>query len=250
MLVIDWLTTLPTLVSFGAALAIGDVALRCARLSGERAIEVAAGAAQRLVIWSFLPSGVRLRVDRHPGIERRRGYVFLSNHQSMFDIPIFGGVLLSNFPKYISKKELARWIPLVSFNLRHGGHALIDRARGSEAVKIIRDFGRRCQERGVSPVIFPEGTRSRDGELKPFKPAGVTTLLEAADELPVVPTTIDGSWKLLSKRMFPIPFGTEVRIAFGKPILRRAGETVDGIVDQVGDTIAQNLSAWRAEAAV
>lgn len=246
----DWITTIPTLLSFGATLVVGDVVLRVARLFGERAVELMAGAAQRVLVWCFRLSGMKLRIERDPAIEPERGYIFVSNHQSLFDVPIFGGVLFSNFPKYIAKAELGRWIPLVSFNLRRGGNALIDRTNRLQAVETIRAFGRRCQERGVSPVIFPEGTRSRDGKLKQFRTSGTEALFEAAPDLAIVPTTIDGSWQLLKHKLMPIPFGTEVRIRFGAPVPRVSGEKVGEVLDQVRDSIADTLDQWRAEPAV
>ncbi|MDH3306339.1 MAG: 1-acyl-sn-glycerol-3-phosphate acyltransferase [Acidimicrobiia bacterium] len=248
--VVDWITTIPTLVAFGLTLVVGDVVLRVSRLFGEKAIERSAGFMQRVLLWSFKFSGMRLKIERDPGIERRRGYIFVSNHQSLIDIPIFGGVLFSNHPKYIAKAELAKWIPMVSYNLRRGGNAVIDRANRAQAVQVIRDFGRHCQERGVSAVIFPEGTRSRDGGLKSFRSGGTAALLEAAPDLEIVPTTIDGSWHLLTHRMLPIPFGTEVRIRFGEPMARQVGERVSDVLEDVRTTISGTLDQWRAEPAI
>ena len=245
----DWITTIPTLLLFVVVFATADISLRIARLFGEHAVEVAAGVMQRILIWAFFPSGIRLEIERDPDVLPGKAYILVSNHQSFFDVPIIGGVLFSNFPKYIAKKELSKWIPFVSYNLRRGGNAIIDRSAGREAVRVIRDFGKRCQERGVSAVIFPEGSRSRDGNLKEFKPLGTIQLMKAAPEMDVVPTTIDGSWHLLTNRMFPIPFGTVVRISFGKPILRGAGQKSEEIVQQVHEAIVGTLETWRSDPA-
>lgn len=241
---IDWLTTIPMLIAFGLALLLGDVSARIARLFGIRPMEIAIGAAQRVLIWTFRISGVRLSVDRHPTVTARKGYIFISNHQSLFDVPIFGGILFSNYPKYVAKKELANWIPLISFNLKHGGNVLIDRKNRAESIRAIREFAATCQQRDVSAVIFPEGTRSRNGELREFKTAGSSVLLEAAPDLPIVPTTIDGSWRLLINRMFPIPFGTRVRISFGEPI-ERTGQSPEDLVAAAEQRIARQLDRWR-----
>ena len=88
---VDWITTIPMLIAFGTTLVLGDIAARIARLFGMRPMEVAIGAAQRVLIWTFRISGVRLTIDRHPGVLPGKGYIFLSNHQSLFDVPIFGG---------------------------------------------------------------------------------------------------------------------------------------------------------------
>ncbi len=243
---IDWLTTVPMLIAFGITLVVGDVGARLARLFGLRAMEIAVGVAQRALIWCFRISGVKLTVERHPAVLPGRGYLFISNHQSLFDVPIFGGILFSNYPKYVAKKELGKWIPLISFNLKHGGNVLIDRDNRIEAVRAIREFGRTCEERNVSAVIFPEGTRSRDGHLRDFKTAGTVMLLEAAPSLPVVPAAIDGSWKLLMNKMFPIPFGTRVRIRFGEPI-DRDGIVAADLVETARRTISATLDEWRTE---
>ena len=246
----DWVTTIPTLILFAIVFVVADVTLRIAVLFGDKAIERAAGAMQRILIWAFFPSGLRLSIDRHPAVKKSTGYIFVSNHQSFFDVPIIGGILFSNFPKYVAKEELGRRFPFVSFNLRRGGSVLIDRGAGREAIRKIRDFARICQERGVSAVIFPEGSRSRNGALKPFKPVGSMQLIKAAPELEVVPITIDGSWRLLTNRLFPIPFGTKVRIKFGEPIARQANEKTDEIVESVREVIAETLDGWRAEPAL
>src|SRR5439155_11074874 len=96
----------------------------------------------------------------------------------------------------------------------------------------LRAFAASVEERGVSAVIFPEGTRSRDGQLRAFRPAGVRTLLRAAPELPVLPVTIDGTWELLRYGLRPVPFGTHVRVRFGDPI-PRAPRDDDAILEGV-----------------
>jgi 1-acyl-sn-glycerol-3-phosphate acyltransferase len=104
----------------------------------------------------------------------------------------------------------------------------------------------RAQERGVSVVIFPEGTRSRDGRLKEFKRGGTAMMLSAADRLPVVPVTISGSWRLAEKSLFPVPFGCEVRIRFGDPIARHPDD-VDELLTTVREEILSTLEAWGEE---
>lgn len=244
----DWVTTVPTLIAFALTFLLGDVAIRFARLFGIHAMEITVGVVQRILLWSFHLSGARINVERHPDVKKKSAYIFLSNHQSLLDIPIFGGLLFSNYPKYIAKAELAKRVPLVSYNLRRGGNAIIDRASGSTAIRVIRDFGRTCQERGVSPVIFPEGSRSRDGRLKEFKPGGTAALLRAAPEMPIVPTTIDGSWLLLKNKLFPIPFGTRINVRFDAPILRMAGENAGEILEETRERISDTLETWRSAA--
>jgi 1-acyl-sn-glycerol-3-phosphate acyltransferase len=220
-----WIVTLPFLVVFGLVLIVYDVAGRIVRPFSLAGFEWVMGALQGTVVGVFRMFGTQLEVERSPLVRPHTGYLIISNHQSLFDIALIGGLLFSNLPKYVAKVELSRWIPSVSLNLKQGGHALIDRRDAAQALAEIRDFGKRVQDRNRSAVIFPEGSRSRDGTLKPFKRAGARALLEAADRLPVVPVAVQGSWQL--NRMWPFRPGARVRIWIGDPIARTAGDAAE-----------------------
>lgn len=244
--VIDWLFTVPFLLAFGLALAVFDPLQRIARLFGQRPQEIVVGALQRSLLWTLRLCGARIEVERDAGIKPWTPYLIVANHQSMFDIPIFGGLLFTNFPKYISKESLARWIPSISYNLRRGGNAIINRADRGQALGAIRTLGEQVRERGVSAVIYPEGTRARRGELGEFKPKGFLELLDAAPGVEVMPVAIDNSWRLLRHNLLPVPFGTRVRVYFGKPIARRDGEDGIALLGRVRDEISGVLQRWRA----
>lgn len=244
---LDWVFTVPFLMAFGATLLVFDLPQRIARLFGQRPQEIVAGYLQVALVWVFRLAGTRLCVERSPRVLEDGSYLFISNHQSLFDIPIFGAVLFSNFPKYVSKRELASWIPSISYNLRRGGNALIDRGDRAQATEAIRALGRQVCERGVSAVLYPEGTRARHGELASFKPAGARALLESAPEVPVVPITIDESWRLLRFNLMPVPFGTRIRMHIGEPIERRPEEDPIALLAEVRRRIEEDLESWRAE---
>jgi 1-acyl-sn-glycerol-3-phosphate acyltransferase len=216
-----------------------------ARLFGPRPHEVVVGWLQVSLVAAIRLCGTRIEVERSPSVRPHTPYLLIANHQSMFDIPILGALLFTNYPKYVSKRELARWIPSISYNLRRGGNALIDRADRSQAVEAIRALGERAQARGVSVVIYPEGTRSRAGELKPFKPAGAITLLRAAPALDVVPVAIDESWRLLCHDLLPVPYGTRIHVRFGEPIRRSEENDPAGILDRAREEIETTLRRWR-----
>jgi 1-acyl-sn-glycerol-3-phosphate acyltransferase len=243
----DWVLTIPFLAVFGLTLVVFDVAGRVVRPFSLRAFEVVMAALQRTLVAVFRITGTRVRVERSPAIEPGRGYVVISNHQSMFDIALIGGLLFTNYPKYVAKRELGRWIPSISLNLRWGGNALIDRSDRAQAVEAIRAMAETAQRRDVSVVIFPEGSRSRDGRLKRFRQAGSEALLDAADRLAVVPAAIDGSWQLLRNRLFPVPFGTTIRIRFGDPILRKADDAA-AVLHHAQEWIHTTIGEWRVEA--
>jgi len=244
---VDWVLSLPFLVAFALILIVFDPLQRVARLFGPRPHEVVVGLLQTSLLGAFRLCGTRLEVDRSPAVAPRTPYVIIANHQSLFDIPILGALLFSNFPKYVSKRELARWLPSISYNLRRGGNAIIDRGDREQAERAIRALGARAQERRVSVVIYPEGTRARTGELGRFRQAGTLALLEAAPRLAVVPVAIDGSWRLLCHNLMPVPFGVRIRLRFGHPIPR--GEADDGpaIFERARAEIEDTLRLWRSE---
>jgi 1-acyl-sn-glycerol-3-phosphate acyltransferase len=244
---VDWLVTPPFLLAFAASLIGFDPLLRLTRLLSLRAEEIAAGVLQWWLVRVFAVAGTRLVVERDPGVLPGTPYLVIANHQSMFDIPIFAALLFRNYPKYISKRELAQWLPSISYNLRRGGHAIIDRNDRSGALVAIRALAAQVRERGVSAVIFPEGTRARHGSLGAFKPAGALALLDAAPDVPLVVVAIDESWRLLRWNLLPIPFGTRVRVRIGAPIARQPGEDRPALVDGARAEIERTLARWRAE---
>ncbi len=242
----DWVFTIPFLVAFGFGFAFFDVLGRIVRPFSLRGFEYVMAMLQRYLMGTFRICGTKIIIERSPRIRPRTGYALVSNHQSLLDIVMIGGLLFTNFPKYVAKKELSRGIPSISLNLRWGGNALIDRKDRSQAFRAIKEMARRAQERGVSVVIFPEGTRSRDGRLKEFKRGGTAIMLGAADELPVLPVTISGSWRLAEKNLLPVPFGCEVRIRFGDPIERHPDD-VDELLATVEEQIRSAFIEWREE---
>jgi 1-acyl-sn-glycerol-3-phosphate acyltransferase len=242
----SWAGTVVFLPVFGTILLGFDLAQRVARLFGQRPQEHVAGALQVALVAAFRLCGTRLEVERAAGLRSGAAYIVVANHQSMFDIPILGAVLRRHFPKYVSKRELGRWIPSVSYNLRRGGHVLIDRADAPAAIAAIRELGARVRAGRASAVIFPEGTRARAGALREFRPGGTLALLEEAPETPVVPVVIDESWRLLAHTMLPVPWGVRVRLRIGAPIARRPGEDREALLARVRHEIESTLARWRA----
>ncbi len=240
----DWVFTIPTVVAFGLTLVVFDLAGRVALLFGPRQFEWTMAGLQRTLLWVFRISGVHFDVEGLDRFHETGGYLFVSNHQSMYDVPIFGGILIKNFPKYVAKRSLAKGIPSISLNLSRGGNALIDRGDRLQAMAAITEMAETCQRRDVSAVIFPEGTRSRDGTLGNYRVGGVAALMEGAPDLQIIPTVIDGSWKVFEKNMFPVPFGTQVNVAFGTPIPRTPDEDPEDILDRCQAWSNDTLDRW------
>jgi 1-acyl-sn-glycerol-3-phosphate acyltransferase len=240
---VDWLGTLVFAPLFLLILLVFDPVQRLARLCGRRPHDYVAAAMQWSILAALRVSGTRLQVERAAGVRPHTGYVVVTNHQSMFDIVVMGALLFTNFPKYVSKRELSHGIPSVSYNIRAGGSAIIDRSDREQALGEIRRLGRSLGERTISAVIFPEGTRARDGVMKPFKPAGTLELLASAPEAPLLPVAIDGSWRLMRFGLRPLPFGVRVRVRIGEPLAR--GREARVLLQDAERWIAATIAGWR-----
>jgi len=245
----DWAGTIIFMIAFGLTLLVFDVVCRVTFLFGRRPSDYVMGALQTTLIWSMRLAGIRIEVERSPLIRPHASYIIVSNHQSMFDIPVFGWQFFTNFPKYISKLELAKWIPAISVQLRQGGHALIDRKDRESAVKAIHKLAHEIVEYGVSAVIYPEGTRARSGQLAPFKPVGTLALLKEAPATAVVPVCIDNSWRIMQHKMLPIPWGIRIRLWAGDPIERRPDEDLFALFAEAERQIQQAMARFREDAA-
>ena len=142
----------------------------------------------------------------------------MSNHQSMNDIPPIIWFLRKYHPKFISKKELGSGIPSVSYNLRHGGSVLIDRKNAKQSLTAIINFAKYVEENNYSAVIFPEGTRSRNGAPKRFSENGLKMLVKYMPSAYLIPISINNSWKFLKYGKFPLGVGVHLKFDIHEPI--------------------------------
>lgn len=162
--------------------------------------------------------GTRFQYKNNFKFDRNRPHIIVSNHQSMFDIPPIIWYMRQLHPKFISKKELAKGIPGISYNLRHGGSVLIDRKNAEQALGQIKKLGKYICETKRAAVIFPEGTRSKTGVPKTFAFNGLKTLFEACPEAVVVPVCVNNSWKLQRYGMFPLGIGAFLKLDVLQPL--------------------------------
>ncbi len=169
-----------------------------------------------------------------------RSLIIVSNHQSMFDIPLISWYLRKHKPKFISKIELGKGMPSVSFNLRHGGHVLIDRKNPKQSIPALSKFGKFISENNFSAVIFPEGTRSRNGEPKEFAPTGLKILFKNAPEALIVPVTINNSWKLLKYGNFPMGIGLHLTLEVQEPIEPKEFESQE-LLEIIRDRVISSI---------
>ena len=159
-------------------------------------------------IWS----GVEVRVDGLEQLDRSKPYIFAANHQSQFDIFVLAGFLDVDF-RWLAKKELFR-LPFFGWAMLLAGSIPVDRSHGRQAMKSLDRAARRIAD-GASVIIFPEGTRSPDGRLQPFKAGGMQLAIKSGVEL--VPMAITGTHEVLPKGKFFSRPG-KVVIRLGTPV--------------------------------
>lgn len=174
-------------------------------------------------------------------IPKNTPLIIVANHQSMYDIPPVVWGFRKHHPKFISKKELGKKLPSISYNLQKGGSALIDRKNGSQAIKEIIKLGRNMEEKNWSACIFPEGSRSLTGELRKFQLAGFKTLLKASPSALIVPLSIDGNYKLHRWGKFPLDFGKRIKYIAHTPIARD-NYSDEELLEKVRTTIQESLT--------
>jgi 1-acyl-sn-glycerol-3-phosphate acyltransferase len=162
--------------------------------------------------------GIFVSVENNQNLPKNTTLIFVSNHQGVFDIPPIIWAFRKYHPKFVSKKELGKGIPSISFNLRHGGAALIDRKDSKQAISTLGNFSKKINKNKWSAVIFPEGTRSRNGEPKKFATNGLKMLAKYNKEGYIVPLTINNSWKVFKYGKFPLGVGSPISIITHQPI--------------------------------
>ncbi len=164
--------------------------------------------------WAILRAGgVKLKLAGLEKLDPNRPYIFMANHQSNVDIPILVHSLTRFQLRWIAKKELL-WVPFFGWALWAAKHITVDRTNPKNAAKSLR----RAKERiaaGISVVVFPEGTRSRDSGLQRFKKGGF--LLAVQTDTEIVPVTIKGSGDLLPPGGWRLRTGT-VEVVVDPPI--------------------------------
>ena len=158
------------------------------------------------------------KVENKQVIPKDKPIIFVANHQGLFDIIGLAWLLREFHPKFVSKIELGKGIPSVSYNLQHGGSVLIDRKDPRQALPELKKMGEYIENNSRSTVIFPEGTRTRNGQPKPFASNGLKILCKYAPDAWVVPVTINNSWKIFRYGNFPLGMGNKLRFTVHPPL--------------------------------
>jgi len=180
----------------------------------------------------LLIAGVRIDIHGKELLDKKENYIFISNHQSYFDIPVLMQAVPNNL-RFIYRSSLTR-IPIFGWGMYLSGYIPINRENPREAIKSLRKASEKIKK-GISVVVFPEGTRSPNGELGIFK-RGMFVFAEEAN-VKLVPTSITGSYNILPRNKFNICSG-RVNVVFSKPIEYRKDKY---FVNEIKETIKSNM---------
>ena len=183
--------------------------------------------------------GTRYTFRNQQQLPTDRPLIIVTNHQSMYDIPPIIWYMRRYHPKFVSKIELGKGIPSVSYNLRHGGSALINRKDPKQSIAELQKLGKYIETNNRSAVIFPEGTRSRNGVPKPFRTTGLKVMMKNAPSALIVPISINNSWKLLRYGKFPMGLGSHVTFDVHQP-LENSGNP-DELITQIENLIVSGV---------
>ena len=174
-------------------------------------------------------------------------FLVISNHQSLLDIPLFMNYMRDKELRFVAKDQLSRHVPLVSEMLRTQEHCMIPR-RGSPmvAMKTMESFSKRVIERKQIPIIFPEGTRSRDGNVGKFYSAGFRKIAETV-KLPVAVVALDGGWKIssldgIARNLYKGSYKVKVLKVYDAPTTK---EEEAKILEEGRELIVKQLEEWR-----
>ena len=190
--------------------------------------------------WSYLilkTTGVRIDVRGLDRLPRGTSYVFASNHQSIYDIPVLFWTLAFEL-RILAKASLGAF-PFLGWHLARTGHVLVDRKNpGADLFRQVR----RLMASGYSLFVFPEGTRSLDGSLARFRAGTFMMAIEAG--LPVVPVAIDGTRHVMPKgRLMTCPGHVTVTVLDPIPTAGRTPDEARVFARQVQDAVAGALAA-------
>jgi 1-acyl-sn-glycerol-3-phosphate acyltransferase len=195
-------------------------------------------------LWSeilLLICNIKVKVIGKENILHGKPQIFMANHQSDFDILI----VLASIPvqfRWIAKKELFS-IPVFGAAMRSAGSIEIDRHNREKALQSIDEAALRIGK-GKSIMTFPEGTRSRDGEIKAFKQGAFHLAIKTG--MPIVPVSIIGSGRIMPKRSVRIK-PCQIKLVIGEPIDVKSFdiEKRHELIEKVRNTIIKNYDDWR-----
>jgi 1-acyl-sn-glycerol-3-phosphate acyltransferase len=195
--------------------------------------------ARRWAKIALLATGVKVKVEGLEQIQGKGPYIFMSNHQGGYDIFALHGHLPFDF-KWLAKKELFS-IPFFGWTLTAAGYISIDRKGSRDTVRAMNEAAQKIQD-GMSVVIFPEGSRSPDGLIQPFKKGGFTLAIKS--KVPIIPVAIVGSREIMPKGKMTVNPG-KITIRIGPTIETRELSLQDWktLMGKVAESISKDFQS-------
>ena len=197
-------------------------------------------------IWGksiLVVSRIKVSVKGLSNIDPSSPYIYMPNHQSNFDIPVLLGHLTVQF-RWLAKMELFK-IPIFGRAMRKAGYISIDRYHRESAFESLKVAANKIKS-GVSVLIFPEGTRSRDGNIRPFKKGGFVMAIDSG--VPIVPVVITGTRAIMPKGKFRVYPG-HVSMVIHKPIgtSTYTRETKEALMESVRRVICEKFETSKMD---
>jgi 1-acyl-sn-glycerol-3-phosphate acyltransferase len=201
---------------------------------GENKVHKIANLWARMLLWL---TSTRVDVIGKENVHMKKPQIFMANHQSDFDILIVLAHIPGQF-RWIAKKELFK-IPIFGQAMRNAGYIEIDRQNHEKALKSLDEAAQKIRE-GKSVVTFPEGTRSRDGKIRPFKQGMFHLAIQAG--VPIVPISIIGAHEIMPKRTLKVKPG-RITMVIDRPV-EVSGYTLETrgeLIEKIRHIIVRNL---------
>ncbi|MCF2443159.1 1-acyl-sn-glycerol-3-phosphate acyltransferase [Dyadobacter sp. CY345] len=240
--IIDYLLSIIYLIHFGLSLLIFHVLQVIAlNILGKKAHEKVVDYLNFFLTYGLYLTGSTVTLKNRAVIPDNRPIIFVANHQSTFDIPALIWFLRKRHPLFVSKIELAKGIPSISYNLRKSGAALINRKDGKQAVSEILRLGNLIRETTGAAIIFPEGTRTASGIMKPFVAGGVATLLKKSPEALIIPVAVNGTGAFNPKGIFPLKSFSKLSWTT-LPAIEPTGRKIEDILLEAQEAIRAELN--------
>jgi len=191
-------------------------------------------------MWALVIAGVRLEVKGRENIDSAKSYVIISNHQSHYDIPALMYGLGVQF-RWVIKKELRR-VPLWGLCLYASRHVFVDRSNMKKAIESIRHGVSRLPT-GASLMVFAEGTRSGSSKVRKFRRGGFEIAIQ--EKMPILPVTINGSWKIMPDRNSMDFYSGPIEVIVGSPISTEeySRENIRDLVEKTRDSIISRINS-------
>lgn len=212
----------------------------CFNIFGYRAHKKSVDILNFFIVANTYILGTRYKIENPDMLPKDTPLIIAANHQSLYDIPAIIWFMRKVHPKFISKIELGKGIPSISYNLNHGGSVLIDRNDAKQSLSAIKNMSEYIETNKRSAVIFPEGTRSKTGKPRKFQENGLKILCKYSPSAYVVPVSINNSWKMTKWGSFPLGLCNKLIFTIHEPFAVK-GMPFQEIIERTESAVVNSI---------